>query len=60
MQSAKMVTVIETVSRGGTGIEKDPNRDIIQYWSLDGKLLATRDELSEVLDEMKKFTERCQ
>lgn len=60
MRTARVISVIETVFNAGTGTEKDPNRFITQYWSLDGNLLATRDELSEVLDEMEKFTEKFQ
>jgi hypothetical protein len=42
--SAKVIQVIETRSLIGLGTEDDLCRDLIQYWSLDGKLLATYDE----------------
>ena len=41
--SAKVIKVIEVVMRAGKGTEEDPNRLATQYWSLDGKLLATVD-----------------
>lgn len=40
---AKVIQVIETVSKIGTGTVDDPNRFVRQYWSLDGKLLARND-----------------
>lgn len=60
MDKARVITVIETTSITGAGTKEAPHREMAQYWSLDGKLLATRDELSEVLDEMEKFTEKFQ
>lgn len=41
---AKVVHVIETVSLRGAGTDRDPIREVIQYWSFDGVLLAERDE----------------
>ena len=41
--SARVIKVIEVVMRAGKGTEEDPNRLVTQYWSLDGKLLATVD-----------------
>lgn len=42
-KSAKMILVIETVSKRGLGTEKDPVRDVTQYWDLTGKFLAEMD-----------------
>lgn len=44
--SAKVIIVIQTVSRAGSGSEKDPNRFIKKFWSLDGELLAVNDPIS--------------
>ena len=41
--SAKILTVIETRALCGLGTDKDPTREVVQYWDLDGTLLAFRD-----------------
>lgn len=41
--SAKVIQVIETKSIRGSGNEDDFCREVTQYWSLDGKLLAECD-----------------
>ena len=38
--SAKVIQVIETRALEGRGTEDDPCRIRVQYWSMDGKLLA--------------------
>lgn len=38
--SAKVIQVIETTALRGKGTQDDPCHTVIQYWSLDGKLLA--------------------
>ena len=45
--SAKVITVIETVSVIGSGTPKDPLRHMIRYWNLEGELLAERDTINE-------------
>ena len=42
-KSAKIIQVIETVAKRGLGTEKDPVREVTQYWDLDGKFLAEMD-----------------
>lgn len=42
-KSAKEIMVIETVSVRGSGTEKDPVRDVVQYWDLKGNFLAEND-----------------
>lgn len=44
--SAKAVTMIKTISICGAGTEKDPVREITQYWDLYGKLIVTLDSFS--------------
>lgn len=44
--SARVIPVIQTVSRAGSGSDKDPNRFIKKFWSLDGELLAVNDPIS--------------
>lgn len=46
-ESAKVVSVIETVALRGSGTETDPCREVIQYWSFDGELLAENDPHKE-------------
>lgn len=41
--SARIITVIETRSIRGHGITNDPVREVVQYWSTDGDLLAESD-----------------
>jgi hypothetical protein len=47
MIKAKLIEVIETVSLKGEGVEGDPVRHVIQYWSKDGVLLAENDSWRE-------------
>lgn len=43
--SARLITVIETKALIGTGLSKsDLARITVQYWSLDGELLAEKSE----------------
>lgn len=42
-KSAKVIQVIETVAKRGMGTEKDPVREVKQYWDLNGKFLAEMD-----------------
>lgn len=44
--SARIVQVIETVANRGLGIEGNPIRNVTQYWSLDGTLLAESDPIA--------------
>ena len=41
--SARVIQVIETRSIRGRGTADDVNREVIQYWSFDGELLAERE-----------------
>lgn len=43
MASARVIQVIETVSRVGSGTREDPVRLITQYWDFDGNRLACND-----------------
>ena len=52
--SAKLVKVIEAKITRGSGKEGDPYREVTQYWSLDGKLLA---EVDPVLDLLERETQ---
>lgn len=50
-KSAKVIQVIETVSKRGLGTEKDPVRDVTQYWDLDGNFLAEADNEPQYLSD---------
>ena len=50
-KSAKVIQVIETVSKRGLGIEKDPVRDVTQYWDMDGNFLAESDKDPQYLSD---------
>lgn len=44
--NARLIQVIETrlTVRGSGKSEEDPIRRVVQYWSVDGELLAERDD----------------
>lgn len=42
-KSAKVIPVIETKAKRGLGTEKDPVREVTQYWDLEGNFLAEMD-----------------
>lgn len=42
-RSAKVIQVIETKAERGFGTEKDPVREVTQYWDFDGNFLAEMD-----------------
>lgn len=42
--SAKIEQVIVTKALKGSGTENDPFREVVQYWTLDGKFLGELDE----------------
>lgn len=45
--SAKVIQVVEVNVVEGRGLEGDPTRNVVQYWSMEGKKLAVRDEWAE-------------
>lgn len=40
---ARVVSLIETVALKGAGTEKDPVREVFQYWDFEGNLVAEKD-----------------
>ena len=42
-KSARVIQVIETKAKRGLGTEKDPVREVTQYWDFDGNFLAEMD-----------------
>lgn len=42
VEAVKVVPVIQTVTKKGSGTENDPYREVVQYWTLDGELLAEK------------------
>lgn len=49
---ARVIQVIETKAPRGTGVEKDPIREVTQYWDLEGKFLAERDVEEQYLADL--------
>ncbi|MBQ8435309.1 MAG: carboxypeptidase [Oscillospiraceae bacterium] len=43
---ARIIAVIRTTALRGLGTENDPVREVIQYWDLDGNLLAEKDPVA--------------
>ena len=52
VKSARVVQVIETKASRGLGTEKDPVRDVTQYWDLEGNFLAEMDCEPQYLSEL--------
>lgn len=48
---AEAVQVIRTVTLVGSGTQEDPCRDVVQYWTLDGQLIATVDPNNSLKEE---------
>ena len=46
MQKIKVIQVIKAVVSRGAGTEADPARWVVQYWSLEGKLLWEDDPVA--------------
>ena len=51
VKKAKVVSVVQVEAKIGTGTKEDPVREVIQYWDLDGNLLAERDLLNDLIPE---------
>ena len=49
-EMARVIQVIETKSLRGSGEDEQPFREVIEYWSFDGKKLGELDPLTS-LDE---------
>lgn len=47
MYYSRVVQIIETTRCVGKGVEHDPIRRIVEYWSFDGTLLASSDPLDD-------------
>ena len=45
----RVINVIEVKAKKGLGIEKDPVREITQYWDMYGNFLAERDNDQQLL-----------
>ena len=57
--SVKVINVVEVKAKRGLGIEKDPVREITQYWDMDGNLLAESDrDLQFISDQVIWESER--
>lgn len=52
VDSAKVIQVIQTVSRAGNGSESNPNRFVTVFWSLDGELLAVNDPSGSTITDL--------
>ena len=44
--SARVIEIIETRSCRGSGTQEDPCRLVVQYWSLEGELLAEKEGIT--------------
>lgn len=51
VKEAKVVSVVQVEAKIGTGTKEDPVRNVIQYWDIEGNLLAERDPLNDLLPE---------
>jgi hypothetical protein len=48
-RSVERISVIRVIAARGYGTDEDMVREVIQYWSDDGELLAERDPVSAVV-----------
>lgn len=55
---AKVIQVIETQDRCGTGVDGDPFRLVYQLWTLDGTLIFERDPWEECKAHVKREDQR--
>ena len=51
-RSAKVIQVIETKAKRGLGTKKDPVREVVQYWDLEGRFLAEMDSDPQYLSDL--------
>ncbi|NWO21333.1 hypothetical protein HW273_05410 [Oribacterium sp. oral taxon 102] len=64
IQGVQVIEVVQVKYLRGSGSEKDPVREVIQYWDLSGKLLAERDSTlieqttTNMPDDLRSFYER--
>ncbi len=49
VNTVELIEVIKTESVCGKGTEEDPVRVVIEYWSLEGELLARVDTYEEAI-----------
>lgn len=54
VDSVKVVTLIETTTLIGSGSKEDPHRNLVQYWNMEGTLIAETDSF---LEKEKRATE---
>jgi hypothetical protein len=47
LRSVELIEVLEASVKIGTGTDEDPIRILVQYWTLDGRLLAEHDPLND-------------
>lgn len=52
VNSARVISVIETKAVRGEGDEDDPCRVVTQYWDFEGNLLAENDPISNCINSM--------
>jgi len=57
---AELIEVIHTVATRGKGVHGDPIRNVDQYWSKDGKLLAEKDIIDNLEENRGKVKEQKQ
>jgi hypothetical protein len=56
-QSVRRIEVIEVVDARGFGDEHSPVRQVVQYWSMEGRLLAEHDPYApQLIDTMNSTT----
>jgi putative protein kinase ArgK-like GTPase of G3E family len=55
-RNAKIIEVIQTISVRGNGVDT-VHREVIQYWTKEGKILAEKDPCeNDEMDKLKKVT----
>ena len=43
----KLIEVIEVIAVKGTGMPNDPIRNVVQYWTVDGKKIGEKENIQD-------------
>ena len=51
VDSVEVLRVVRIISIVGLGTDEEPIQEVVEYWDMDGNLLARRDQYSEARGE---------
>jgi hypothetical protein len=47
VRKVKLIEVIEVIAVKGTGMPNDPIRNVVQYWTVDGKKIGEKENIQD-------------